>query len=124
MRVKAKGTKLSRLDDDFLTELARVFIDYCEQDGGFEYHIYASYFQAFDKWGQIFDPRTNTPEHIKHYFHTLRERQKLNDAEEAALQNLGVEGFEWFLADVFVHRASWNRLGQMAEDERSVNRSK
>lgn len=124
VRVEAKGTKLSRLNDDFLTELARVFIDYCEQDGGFEYHIYASYLQAFDKWERIFDPRTNSPEYIKDYFDTLRERQKLNDAEEAALQNLGVEDFEWFLADVFVHRASWNRLGQMAEDERSVNRSK
>lgn len=124
VRVEAKATKLSRLDEDFLTELARVFIDYCEEDGEFEYHIYASYLQAFDKWERIFDPRTNTPEDISSYFDTLRDRQNLNDAEEVALQSLDIEDFEWFLTDVFVHRASWDRLKQMAEDERSVNRSK
>jgi hypothetical protein len=123
-RVEAKATKLSRLDEDFLTELARVFIDYCAQDGGFEYHVFASYLQAFEEWERIFEPRKNTPEGIEDYFGTMRERQNLNDAEESTFQQLDRADFERFLGDVFVHRASWNRLGQMAEDEQAVDRSK
>ncbi|MFC7226792.1 hypothetical protein N0B31_05200 [Salinirubellus salinus] len=123
-RVEAKATKLSRLDDDFLTELARVFIDYCEEDGQFAYHIFASYLQAFEKWERIFDPRKNTPEHIEDYFETMGENQKLNEAELTAFNQLDLEDFERFLGDVFVHRATWNRLGQMAEDERGVDREK
>lgn len=124
IRVEAKGTDLSRLDKSFLTELARVFIDYCEQDGGFEYHVYARDLLAFDKWKRIFSPRTNSDEAIKEYFRRIVDDHKLNDEEVEAFQRYDVDDFEWFLADVFVHQADGNRLRQMAEDERSIDRSK
>jgi len=124
VRIEAKDTSLSRLEKSFVTELARIFIDYCEQDGEFEYHIYASGLQAPKKWKQIFDPRMNTTEAVEDYFGTLEESHDLNDAEEEVFQQYEIEDFEWFLTDVFVHQAGWNRLGQMTEDEQSVDRSK
>lgn len=124
VRVEAKGGDLSRLDESFLTELARVFIDFCEQDGGFEYHVYAANLQAPRKWQSIFDPRQNSDEGVEDYFEQIVEDHGLNEREEEVFRQYDVEDFEWFLADVFVHQASWDRLGQMAEDERSVDRSK
>lgn len=124
VRVEAKAGDLSRLDRSFLTELARVFIDYCEQDGGFEYHVYAAHLRAFDKWEKIFDPRTNSSDAIEEYFDRIVEDHGLNEKEEEVFQQYDVDDFKWFLTDVFVHQADWNRLGQMIEDENSIDRSK
>lgn len=124
VRIEAKGGDLSRLSNSFLTELARVFIDYCEQDGGFEYHIYAANLQAMNKWEKIFSPRKNTDEAINEYFQTIIEDSNLTEAEQNTFDQYDRDDFEGFLTDVFIHQATWDRLGQMAEDERSIDRSK
>lgn len=124
VRIEAKGGDLSRLSNSFLTELARVFIDYCEQDGGFEYHIYAANLQAMNKWEKIFSPRKNTDQAIKEYFQTIIEDSNLTEAEQNTFDQYDRDDFEGFLTDVFIHQATWDRLGQMAEDERSIDRSK
>lgn len=124
IRVEAKAGEVSRLDESFITELARVFLDYHEQSRDFEYHVYSPHFQAPDKWKQIFKPRLSTEEAIEEYYDEVVSRHDLNEQEEEKFQEYELEHFKRFLEDVFIHRAGWNRLEQMAEDEKSVDRSK
>lgn len=124
IRVEAKAGEVSRLDESFVTELARTFLDYHEQSREFEYHIYSPHFQAPDKWKRIFKPRVSTKDAIKDYYDEVVSRHSLNDQEEEKFREYEFEHFKRFLEDVFIHRAGWDRLEQMTEDEQSVDRSK
>lgn len=127
IRVETKASDLSRLNNTFIDELLRVFIDYQklgEMDKWFEYHVFTSDLLAPDKWESIFDREGYADEAIREYYRETKERHDLNDEETAALSTYDFEDFKDFLADVFIHEADKPRLREMVEDEKQIDRSK
>jgi hypothetical protein len=127
VRVEAKAGNLSRLEESFITELLRVFIDYqklLDIDRWFEYHGFASDLAAPDKWEDVFEREGNDDTAVQEYYQETCERHDLNSEEEEAFSMYEYEDFKRFLTDVSIHEANKPRLREMIEDKKQIDRSK
>lgn len=124
-RVETKNTKVSLLNDDFIDELARQFVDFSRADGmDFEFMVFATDFAKQSRWKDIFHDRVRKEDEVRSYYDEITERHSLNDAEAEQFERLGFRDFWQFLEQVQVKKAGYERLGELIDERESEERWK
>lgn len=122
-RVETKNTKASWSDEDLCTEIARHFIDYCEQDQEFELYIFApDYAYQRKNWRATFDERRRDPEKVEEFYDAIKNNNDLSDEEAEKLADLDDNQFSEFLGKIGVKKAGYERLGELIDENEEENR--
>lgn len=118
--VEAKDTKLSRVDQGFLRELARYLISYTEkpEPERFDLRVFARETAATDKWRYIFDNTLRRDKAIKNYYQRVLDAEGLKEEEQSKLSEsqIPIEDFRKFVADCDIYQGSYETLRRHAED--------
>lgn len=115
-RVETKNSKLSITNPDFLTELARQFIDQNTGSEDFEFRVYAEDYANQSKWRNVFDDPIRKHDEVEKFWTDLKEKHNLNDDETAAFEQLDFDDFWEFLEIVHIKKVPYGRLSELIDD--------
>lgn len=124
-RVETKNKKASLAKSSLLTTLARHFIDYYNFAEEFEVHVFVEDCADQPRWKRTFRDRTRDRDAVEHLYTDIQEKHGLKETEASRLNELNFDQFWRFLETVHVRKASFDRLGEMIEqNEREDRRRK
>lgn len=120
--VETKKTKVSLVNDTFITTLARIILLHANGDDEFEYSIFAPAYANETRWRHIFDGRRRKDEEVERYWKQIQERHNLDEDEARNFNELDLDDFRSFIGIVDVNEAPSNRVRQLTEQNRGDER--
>lgn len=115
--VEAKYTSLSRLNDGFIKELGRYFLEYmdCHPNKRSDFYIFVRELKAYEKWRHIFETSVRKEREVREIYERVLDSE-LRDSEKSNLEKYDFEDFMEFVGDTYVHHATYDQLSMKIDE--------
>ena len=110
--VETKYSDVSLSDTDFLTELARYFLNYMLRpyDEKFDLFLFLRKCKNWERWRHVFDNILYKKEESYNTYSNMINKANLRDEEKDKIQSFYFFDFESFLSDCYVHQVNYDGL--------------
>jgi len=120
--IETKYADVSLSDKDFLTELARYFINYLNKDEKFDLYFFIRKCKNWPRWRHVFDNTLYQQEEVTKLYNIMKEKAKLQDIEKKKILESTFFNFESFITDCYVHQVNYDGLLMKIEKYKTDNK--